>query len=165
DTVYDLGYPNREVDQSFNKILAKGLGGVDDLELNNSMMGVVKTLREGNIDAMLTHMRVFFKGIPYDIQLQQEKYYQTIFFVVFRMLGAEVEAESRSADGRVDATLKTPERIVLLEFKLHDTAQAALDQIDSKEYSLKYQDDGRKIIRVGVAFDPDTRNLGEWLID
>ncbi|MBF0197504.1 MAG: AAA family ATPase, partial [Planctomycetes bacterium] len=27
DTVYDLGYPNREVDQSFNKILAKGLGG------------------------------------------------------------------------------------------------------------------------------------------
>ncbi|MBF0197503.1 MAG: PD-(D/E)XK nuclease domain-containing protein [Planctomycetes bacterium] len=128
------------------------------------MVGVVKTLREGDIDAMLTKMRVFFKGIPYDIQLEQEKYYQTIFFVVFRMLGTEVEAESRSADGRVDAILKTPERIVLLEFKLHDTAQAALDQIDSKAYGLQYQDDGREIIRVGVSFALDTRNLGEWLI-
>ncbi|MBF0235793.1 MAG: ATP-binding protein [Desulfamplus sp.] len=164
-TVYHLGYPNREVDLSFTEILAKGLGGIDDLELNNSLMGVVKTLRQGDIDALLTHLKVFFKGIPYDIQLSQEKYYQTIFFVIFRMLNTEVEAESRSASGRVDAILKTPERIVLLEFKLHDSAETALKQIKSKEYSLQYQDDGRKLIRVGVAFDQKTRNLGEWLIE
>jgi hypothetical protein len=164
-TVFQLGYPNSEVEQSFNEILAKGLGGVNDLQLGKSMMEVVKALRQGEIDTLLNHLKVFFSGIPYDIQLSNEKYYQTIFFVVFRMLGAEVEAESRSADGRVDALLKTPERIVLLEFKLHDTAQAALDQIKSKDYGLQYQDDGRDIIRVGVTFDPVTRNLGEWLVE
>jgi len=81
------------------------------------------------------------------------------------MLGAEVEAESRSSSGRVDALLKTPERIVLFEFKLHGTAEDAMQQINSKEYSLQYQDDGRELIKVGVAFDPKTRNLGEWLIE
>jgi hypothetical protein len=163
-TVFQLSYPNSEVEQSFNEILAKGLGGVNDLQLSKSMMGVVKALRQGEIDTLLNHLKVFFSGIPYDIQLSNEKYYQTIFFVVFRMLGTEVEAESRSADGRVDALLKTPDRIVLFEFKLHDSAQEALQQIDSKDYELQYQDDGRQLIKVGVAFDPETRNIGEWLI-
>jgi hypothetical protein len=76
------------------------------------------------------------------------------------MLGAVVEAESRSADGRVDALLKTPERLVLFEFKLHGSAEGALKQIDSKAYGLQYQDDGRELIKVGVAFDSETRNIG-----
>jgi hypothetical protein len=61
--------------------------------------------------------------------------------------------------------LKTPERIVLLEFKLHDSAQAAMDQIQAKDYAMAYEDDGREIIKVGVAFDAETRNVGEWLVE
>jgi hypothetical protein len=165
DLIYELGYPNREVDRSFNQMLAKGLGEMDDLELHNSLRGMVKSLNEGDMDTMLKHLKVFFAGIPYDIQLSHEKYYQSLFFVIFRLMDAVVEAECRSADGRVDAILKTPERIVLLEFKLHDSAQAAMDQIQAKDYAMAYEDDGREIIKVGVAFDAETRNVGEWLVE
>jgi len=164
EVFYELGYPNHEVEISFSRMLTKGLGGAKDPELGRSMMGVVKALNAGDIDQLMKHLKVFFAGIPYDIQLSNEKYYQTLFFAVFRMLGSVVEAEVRSADGRVDATLKTPERIVIFEFKLHDTAQNALEQINSKDYSLPYEDDGRQIIKVGVGFDAETRNIGEWVV-
>jgi hypothetical protein len=85
--------------------------------------------------------------------------------VIFRLLGTIIEAECRTASGRIDAILKTPQRIVLLEFKLNDSAEAALAQIHSKDYSLAYADDGREIISVGVAFDAKTRNLGQWLME
>jgi len=164
EVFYDLDYPNHEVETSFSRMLTKGLGGAKDPELGRSMIGVVKSLNTGDIDQLMKHLKVFFSGIPYDIQLSDEKYYQTLFFAVFRMLGTVVEAEVRSADGRVDAILKTPDRIVLFEFKLHDTAQNALSQIRSKNYSLPYEDDGRQIIKVGVGFDAETRNIGEWVV-
>jgi len=165
ETWYDLGYPNREVSHSFSYHLAKGLGGTNDVDLNNSLRGVIGCLRQGDLDALMKHMKVFFAGIPYDIHLDNEKYYQSLFFSVFKLLGAEVEAEVRTADGRIDAVLKTPERVVLFEFKLHDTAEAALEQIHAKNYALPYQDDGRELICIGASFDPETRNLGRWLME
>ena len=50
-----------------------------------------------------------------------------------------------TTNGRVDALLKTPERIVVLEFKLFDTAQAALDQIHAKDCGLAWGDNGREL--------------------
>lgn len=164
EKAYRLGYPNREVDQSFNRMLTMGLSMMDDVDLNQSLRALLEALHDGRIEDLLTHLKVFFAGIPYDIQLSNEKYYQSLFFVIFRMLGTMVEAETRSASGRIDALLKTPDRIVLFEFKFMGSAREAMDQMDRKEYALAYEDDGRELIRVGVAFDATTRNIGEFII-
>ena len=37
-------------------------------------------------------------------------------------------------------------------------------QIDEKGYLLSYQADGRKVVKVGVAFEKEERNIGEWMI-
>ncbi|MBE6336804.1 MAG: hypothetical protein E7066_09055 [Lentimicrobiaceae bacterium] len=37
-------------------------------------------------------------------------------------------------------------------------------QIESKEYSLPFMMDSRKIIKVGVNFCGKTRNIEEWII-
>ena len=42
--------------------------------------------------------------------------------------------------------------IYVFEFKLHDTAEAALKQIDDKGYLIPYQADGREVIKIGVEF-------------
>lgn len=39
---------------------------------------------------------MFFSAIPYDIQLADEKYYQTVFYILFLLLGVYIEAEART---------------------------------------------------------------------
>ena len=65
--------------------------------------------------------------------------------------------------GRIDAVLKTAEKIFIFEFKLNGTAEEALAQIQEKRYAKKFADDKRQVMLVGVAFDPATRNIGKWL--
>ena len=78
---------------------------------------------------------------------------------------ARTESEVRSACGRADAVVKTPEYIYVFEFKLDGSAEAALRQIDEKGYLIPYTADERRLIKVGVSFDKEKRNLGEWLIE
>lgn len=80
-------------------------------------------------------------------------------------MGQFIEAEVRSARGRADAVVKTEHYIYIFEFKLDGSAQAALNQIDEKGYLLPYTADGRKTVKIGVSFDAEERNLGEWLIE
>jgi hypothetical protein len=48
--------------------------------------------------------------------------------------------------------------------KVNGTAQQALEQIDSHDYALLYQTEGRKVVKVGVKFNADTRVPEEWVI-
>lgn len=70
-------------------------------------------------------------------------------------MGQFTDAEVRSARGRADAVVKTPKYIYVFEFKLHDTAEAALKQIDDKGYLIPYQADGREVIKIGVEFSAE----------
>ncbi|MDA0322864.1 MAG: PD-(D/E)XK nuclease domain-containing protein [Verrucomicrobia bacterium] len=81
------------------------------------------------------------------------------------LIGAMIEAEVSTSIGRIDAVVKTRTDIFIFEFKLRDTAEAAMRQIREKRYFVPYLDDGRRITLVGAAFDPGTRNLGKWLIE
>jgi predicted type IV restriction endonuclease len=75
-----------------------------------------------------------------------------------------IRSEVQSAKGRADAVVWTPERIFVFEFKLNGTAEQALAQIDAKGYCIPYQADGRIVVKVGVEFNKEDRNLGRWLI-
>ncbi|MBR4759083.1 MAG: PD-(D/E)XK nuclease domain-containing protein [Lachnospiraceae bacterium] len=47
-------------------------------------------------------------------------------------------------------------------FKRDDTAEAALKQINDKEYSLPFAADNRQLYKIGVAFDSESRMLSGW---
>lgn len=63
---------------------------------------------------------------------------------------------------RADITLRMPKGIYVIEIKYDKTAQEALDQIDRKGYAEKYRLDGRPVIKVGIAFSSEERNVTEW---
>ena len=63
-----------------------------------------------------------------------------------------------------DAVVKTPKYIYVFEFKLNGTAEQALQQIDEKGYLIPYQTDGREVVKVGVEFSAEKRNIGRWLL-
>jgi hypothetical protein len=46
---------------------------------------------------------------------------------------------------------------------LDGTAEAALAQIDTKEYAIPWTGRGKKVFKVGVTFDFEKRNIGEWV--
>ena len=162
---YDLGYPNREIEQSFSYWLARDLGHVPDGELGGALRAIHFALNEGHIGDMLEHLKTFFHGIPNTITLKHEKYYQSLFFAVFKLIGAAIAAEVATSVGRIDAVVKTKTDIFVFEFKLHGTAEEAMQQIREKQYAAPYRDDPRKVTLVGAAFDPAERNLGRWLIE
>ena len=159
---YTLDYPNYEIEESFSAWIAQGFSNLSQQELNSALHKMVGALRQSRVDDMLEHLKVFFSGVPNTITLDHEKYYQTIFFTVFKLIGTIIEAETSTNIGRIDAIIKTESDIFIFEFKLHDTAQDALEQILQKEYAAPYRDDPRPITLVGAAFDPETRNLAEW---
>jgi len=108
---------------------------------------------------------VFFEKIPCDIAIANEKYYQTIFFTVFTLIGARIEAEARTSIGRIDAVVKTKTDIFLFEFKLRGSAKQALRQIFEKRYFDPFLADGRRVTVIGAAFSRKTRNLSRWVIE
>ena len=80
-------------------------------------------------------------------------------------MGQYVDAEVKSAIGRADVVVKTKDTIYVFEFKFDGTPEEALAQIDSKQYAILYQSDGRRIVKVGVNFDSDMRTIGGWKIE
>ena len=43
-------------------------------------------------------------------------------------------------------------------------AQEALDQLNDKGYAIPYQVDGRRIVKIGVKFNAETRTPEIWVI-
>ena len=118
-----------------------------------------------DVNDMLDALSCFFANIPANITVKREKYYQTLFYAVFVLIGARSFAECWTNRGRVDAVVETPCGIYVFEFKLGDTAAAALAQIKEKGYHEKYLRRGRKVTLVGAAFDAEMRNLSDRQIE
>ena len=161
---FKLDFPNSEVKRSFSKYLAQGLAHIQGVELSSAALSIIKAANENRIDDLLETMKVFFANIPYDISIAQEKYYQTIFYTVFNVLGSMIEAEARTNSGRIDALIKSDNFIYIFEFKLNGTAEEALQQIEDKQYALPYANDPRKLFKIGVEFSKEIRNIDRWLV-
>ena len=138
---------------------------VPDSETGFHIVKFMRELKAGEVEAFMERLKVFFAGIPYELTVNTERYYQAIFYVVFTLLGRFVQTEVRSSRGRADAVVWTDDFIYVFEFKLAGSAREALRQIGEKGYLIPYALDGRKLVKVGVNFDKDIRNIGEFLVE
>lgn len=80
-------------------------------------------------------------------------------------MGQFVEVEVRSARGRADAVVKTKDIVYVFEFKLNGTAEDALKQIDEKGYLIPYTLDGKRLVKVGVDFSKEKRNVDRFVVE
>ena len=162
---YTLGYPNEEVKIGFIETLIPSYLNQPTRESNFYVVSFVRDLMKGDIEQCLLRTRSFFSSIPYDLENNQEKHYQTIFYLLFRLMGQYVDVEVKNAIGRADVVIKMPDTIYVLEFKVDGTPEEALAQINSKQYAIPYEIDHRKVVKVGVNFDSVMRTLGQWKIE
>ena len=163
-TLYYLGFPNHEVCRAFNFYLLNAYTTIREDTIRGFLRRMASRLRSHDPDGFMEAMRSLLAAIPYDIHLRHEKYYQTVFYVTFLLLGTSVQAEARTSTGRIDALVQTPGRVYIFEFKLDKSPQDALDQIRDRDYFRQFAGAGRPVTLVGANFDGETRQLGDWLV-
>ena len=161
---YVLGYPNREVEQSFLDFLLPKYINTEENMSTSFLIAFARDLRAGRIEDFLTKLKVFFAKTPYDLIKDTENHYQTVVFIICRLLGYYSEAEYKIVNGRIDMIVRTDNFLYLFEFKFDKSAKEALEQIDSKDYPLAFQQDERKLYKVGVNFSSQTKNIDEYII-
>jgi predicted AAA-ATPase/PD-(D/E)XK nuclease superfamily protein len=159
---YILAYPNFEVKNSMIKCLAEAYSYVERELVHGYAWKLIDALREHDFELFFDTLRVFFADIPYDLHINREKYYQTIFYLIFSLIGLKVKAEVKTNKGRIDAVIIDKD-IYIFEFKFDGDKDQALNQIKDKKYFEKYQGVGREIYLFGVEFTD--RNIGNWVLE
>jgi hypothetical protein len=169
DPTYDeyiLGFPNEEVKYGFLKELMLVYMPEKNMRGDFSVANFIRDLSANNVDGFMTRLKAFFAGIPYELENKTEKHFQTVFFVLFQLMGQFVEVEPRSATGRADAVVTTKDTVFVFEFKItgSSTAEKALQQIDDKGYMIPYTAGNKKLVKVGVEFSLEARGVNSWKI-
>ena len=156
-----LDFPNEEVAESFSTYLLNSYVGRTQREVSSFSADLATAFLEGNLNQARKVLESFFAGVPYTIHKKSEATFQSVFYAIFRLLGFNVEAESCTNDGRIDAVVQTDDHIYLFEFKLDDD-DTALSQIKEKAYFKKYLQSSKKITMIGVNFDSEKGQLIDW---
>ena len=163
--VYTLGFPNDEVRYGFLNFLVPFYTPITDDEKAFYIGNFTRELEGGQLDAFMNRFEAFFADFPYELNDKTERHYQVIVYLIFKLMGQFTQAEVRSAKGRADAVVQTPDYVYVFEFKLNGTAEEALQQINEKGYADPFKTDKRKLMKVGVEFSAETRNVKRWLVE
>lgn len=161
---YKLGFPNREVEQGFIRYLLPFYTPKTREKAAYAIGSFVKDIETGNAEDFVRRLQGFFANGDYQVMGNLEVYFQNTLYVIFRMLGLYVEVERHTANGRIDVLVQTQLFVYILELKLDQNAEAALRQIEEKGCAQPFEDDSRKLFKIGINFSTKTKLIDDWRI-
>ncbi len=162
--LYTLGYPNEEVRVGMIRSLAANYLAPAEGTNSSFVIKFVKAVIAGDMEQALTLMRAYLAGVSYRLSNKTERDVQTIFYLVFSLIGSFIKVEEESAHGRADVVITLPSVVYVMELKFDGSADAALRQIDDKGYLIPYTADGKRLVKVGVNYSSEERTITEWRI-
>ncbi len=134
-------------------------------ELNTMVAEMAEMIYNGDMDGALRLMRTYLSTIPYCDNTHYEGHYQQLLYVIFTLIGNYVDVEVRTPQGRVDMVLRTPSTLYVIELKLDKSAEAAMEQIDLKDYPERFALCGLPVVKVGINFSTEKRTIEGWKIN
>lgn len=163
--LYTLGYPNEEVRTGMVRSLAANYLTPAEGTNSSFVIKFVKAVIADDMEQALTLMRAYLSGVSYRLSNKTERDVQTIFYLVFSLIGSFIKVEEESAHGRADVVITLPSVVYVMELKFDGSADAALRQIDEKGYLIPYTADGKRLVKVGVNYSSEERTITEWRIE
>ena len=157
ESIYRLGYPNREVRQSLNRSLLRYL--VRDASRQTANGIRLYRLLEAN--ELKTCSRRSTRAFPEwytNNDIAREGYYASVFYSYFAGLGPT--SRSRTARATGASTWRCANgNVYLFELKVVEMAGegAAMAQLKERRYAEKYRGAGEPIHLVAVEFSRDSR--------
>ncbi|WP_035256141.1 ATP-binding protein [Desulfatirhabdium butyrativorans] len=160
--LFRLSYPNFEVKNAFMRYLLDAFCPGKMARTAGHLWDMIQSLRARDMDRFFKVLQGFFAGIPYDIQIRQERYYQTVFYLIFKLMGLQAGVEVRTSRGRIDAVVELDEGVFLFEFKLGGNAETALAQMRDRGYAEPYAGANKPVHLIGAVFGTDGEGIVDW---
>ena len=161
---YQLCFPNREVEQGFIRYLLPFYTPKTKDKSSYAISQFVKDVRSGDANAFMRRLEGFFANGDYQVMGDLEVYFQNTLYVIFRMLGFYVEVERHTTNGRMDIVLQTPDYVYIMELKINQSADIALQQIEEKGYAKAFMNDSRKLFKIGINFSTEKKLIDDWTV-
>lgn len=161
--LYSIGLPNDEVKAGLLKLLFSAYGQENSTEFSISKFLV--DLRDCKVNRFIERLQALIARNPYEQAADTEATYHNLLYLLFTLLGYFTDSENHMSHGRSDLVVKTRNHIYIFEFKLNESAEAAMRQINDRHYDSPYKADGRKIVKIGVNFSSEERNINEWAVE
>ena len=154
---YILDFPNKEVKDSFiQNLLASQLENDDSDSLLSELR---KSLLKNDLELFFESMDILLSKVDYDLHLKNEKYWQSLFYMILTLLGYKISAEFKTIKGRIDAVIETKTHIYIFEFKTTSSEEVALNQIKEREYYKRFKDSSKEIVLIGSRFVIEDKKL------
>lgn len=165
--LYTLDLPNKEIKVGlFESLLPNYLEGMFAQNGDVAIAQMSVLIRQDNMDGALQLLQTFLGTVPYCNVTNYEGHYQQMLYIIFSLLtGYVVDVEVHTPKGRLDIVMLTHSRLYIIELKLNKNAQAALQQINLKNYAQRFALCGKPVTKVGINFDSTTGNIEDWVIE
>lgn len=165
--LFTLDLPNKEIKVGlFESLLPYYLEGMYAEEGDVAIAQMSVLIRQGDMDGALRLLQEFLGTVPYCNNTNYEGHYQQVLFIIFTLLTHfVVDVEVHTPNGRVDVVMETEDTLYLIELKLNKSTQAAMQQINLKQYDQCFARCGKPIVKVGVNFDAKKGNIEDWTIE
>ncbi len=164
DRLYCLGYPNKEVEDSFMESLSEFYTPIDKNPGVLSAPKFVEDIRKGDVEMLMRRFTAFFADLDYQIMGDDELYFQNTMYVMLKIIGQQVQVERHTSNGRIDILIQTDRFVYIIELKRDKDPNDALDQIDEKGYDWPFMADERKVFKIGANFSTKNHRLENWVV-
>ena len=182
ENYFQAGYPNKEVEKAFSKMLLEGYTDRRPSQMTKTVYDIETCLEKHDLEGMIKIVEDLFKTLPSHFFQEQyettdrqgnkktvtkavnESFYHAIIYLIFNVLGVPMQVEVASREGRIDAVVETKTHIYLFEFKKNRTAQAALQQIADNNYADRFALSKKPIYLIGMSFSLQKRGISSHAI-
>lgn len=149
--LYELRFPNREVEISFYERLLPIYAPATDNPASPFKFSNFKLdLYQGRPTDFMNRLSTLFKELPGEDH--NESVYRAITFLLATLCGTRVTAEHHSYKGRSDIEVYTTQYIYIFEFKYNKSVSEAMDQIRTRDYAGRLALDYRTVYLIGANY-------------
>lgn len=149
---YQLGYPNREVQQALQLYLLSIITKLENDVTERIAIKLSTALKKKEFAVAMQMIKQLFSHVPYQLYDKQEMHYHSIVQMIFTVAGLAAHAEFSTSHGRIDIVVDLANIIYVIEVKLNKPAAKALEQIEKRKYYERFLNEGKDIVLLGVSF-------------
>ena len=120
-----------------------------------------------DVQTFMAQIQQIMGQIPFETNevKQLEANFRNMLYLMIRFSGFNVFVELPVLGGRIDVLFETNRRVYVMEYKRNHSAAEALAQIDMKKYAQKITSKEKPVVKIGVNFSTEERNITEWKME